>query len=70
MLKFMDTIPVRKSKPKRKPRKSKGIFHTEEHKVFWGRVKVFRTNQSSDVWQMRVWFREIQKYFRKSLRTD
>jgi integrase len=66
----MATIPVRKSKPKRKPRKSKGSFHTEEHKVFGGRVKVFRTNQSGDVWQMRVWFRDSQKYFRKSLRTE
>jgi integrase len=65
----MSSIPTRKSKP-RKPRENKGSFKTDEHDVLGGRVKVFRTTQSGLVYQMSVWFRENQKYYRKSLRTE
>jgi integrase len=66
----MTIIPKHKTKPPREPRISKGGWHFDEVKVFGGRVKIFRTKQSGDVWQMRVWFHENQKYFRKSLRTE
>jgi integrase len=66
----MTTIPPEKKKrPPREPRKGKGNFHKDEFEIFDGRVKIFRTNQSGDVYQMRVWIREQQKYFRVSLRT-
>ncbi|MBT7443243.1 MAG: hypothetical protein HN790_04675, partial [Methylococcales bacterium] len=70
----MATIPDHKSPKKRAPRKSKGNWATEEEEIFSGRVKLFRTNQSGKIWQMRVWFKSNDRltkgqYFRKSLRT-
>ena len=64
----LTTIPTRNSKPL-KPRKVKVISHTEEHEVFGGRIKVFRTRQPNDVWQKRLWFRANHKYLKRSLLT-
>lgn len=50
-------------------RKSKTSFLTEEVDICDGEVKLVRTQQSKQVWQMRVWVRGEGKYFRKSLRT-
>ena len=44
------------------------LFITEEHDICDGKVKVIKTNQSNQVWQMRFWINEEGKYFRKSLR--
>ena len=30
-------------------------FYTDEHDICDGAVKLLRTKQSNDVWQMRVW---------------
>ena len=53
----------------RRVRKNKSGFHTDEHDVLNGREKVFRTNASGDVWQLRMWVAAEQKYVRKTLRT-
>ena len=37
--------------------------------IFDGMVKVFRTTHSGDVWQMRMYVAEEQRYIRKSLKT-
>ena len=50
-------------------RKSKTSFLTQEVDICDGEVKLARTKQSKQVWQMRVWVRSEGKYFRKSLRT-
>ncbi len=59
-----------KSKQKKRIRKNKPAFHLDERELFGGRVKIFRTTALGKVWQMRVWFHQNQKYFRKSLRTQ
>ena len=44
-------------------------FYTDEHDICDGAVKLLRTKQSNDVWQMRVWIASEKKMVRKSLRT-
>jgi integrase len=44
-------------------------FQLEEIDICDGAVKVLRTRQSGDVWQMRLWVCDENRYFRKSLRT-
>ena len=44
-------------------------FYTAEHDVGDGAVKLIRTKQSGDVWQMRCWIHAEKKYLKKSLRT-
>ena len=53
------------------PRKTnaKKSWQTQEIDICDGEVKLVRTVQSKNVWQMRVWVRDEKRYFRKSLRT-
>jgi hypothetical protein len=44
-------------------------FYTEEHDICDGEVKLIRTKQSGQVWQMRCWISTEKKNFKKSLRT-
>ena len=44
-------------------------FYVDEHDICDGAVKLLRTKQSGDVWQMRCWITEEKKYIKKSLRT-
>ena len=44
-------------------------FYTAEHDICDGQVKLLRTKQSGDVWQMRCWISSEKKYVKKSLRT-
>lgn len=37
--------------------------------IFDGEVRIFRTTHSGDVWQMRMYVRDEQRYVRKSLKT-
>ena len=37
--------------------------------IYDGEVRIFRTTHSGDVWQMRMYVREEQRYVRKSLKT-
>jgi len=54
---------------KKKVKKKKVVkFHSEEHDILDGDVKLFRTKASGDVWQMRYLVRKEGKYFRKSTR--
>ena len=48
---------------------NKTAFYTTEHMICDGAVSVLRTKQSNQIWQMRVWVREENRHFRKSLRT-
>ena len=43
-------------------------FYTEEHDICDGAVKLIRTKQSGDVWQLRTWIHKEKKYLKKSLR--
>ena len=58
---------VRQGK-KKKTKKKVVKFHSEEHDILDGDVKLFRTKASGDVWQMRYLVRKEGKYFRKSTR--
>ena len=44
-------------------------FYTAEGDICDGAVKLIRTKQSGDVWQMRCWIHAEKKYIKKSLRT-
>ena len=44
-------------------------FYTAEHDICDGAVKLLRTKQSGDVWQMRCWISAEKRYVKKSLRT-
>ena len=44
-------------------------FYTAEHECCDGAVKLIRTRQSGDIWQMRCWIHAEKKYIKKSLRT-
>ena len=44
-------------------------FYTAEHDICDGQVKLLRTKQSGDVWQMRCWISAEKQYVKKSLRT-
>jgi integrase len=37
--------------------------------LYGGDVKLFRTPQNGNIWQLKIYIREEQKYYRKSLRT-
>jgi len=37
--------------------------------IFDGEIRIYRTTQSGDVYQLRMWISEEKKYIRKSLRT-
>ena len=54
--------------PKR-PSNNKTAFYTDEVLICDGAVKLLRTKQSNQIWQMRVWIRDENRYFKKSLRT-
>ena len=57
---------ARMGKPKKKGQRR---FHTEEHDILDGDVKLFRTKASGEVWQMRYLVRAEGKYFRKSTKS-
>lgn len=37
--------------------------------IFDGRIRIYKTTHSGDVWQMRMWISQEKKYIRKSLKT-
>ena len=41
----------------------------DEQDLFDGRIRIYRTTHSGDVWQFQMWISEEKKYIRKSLRT-
>jgi len=47
---------------------AEGTFITERVEVHGGEFQLFRTTQSKDVWQFRLWNGTEQKYIRKSTR--
>ena len=49
--------------------KVKAVRMSDVIDIFDGMVKVFRTTHSGDVWQMRMYVAEEQRYIRKSLKT-
>jgi integrase len=44
-------------------------FQLDKIELFGGDIKIYRTPNSGKIWQLRIWIREEQKYFQKSLRT-
>ena len=53
----------------RKKRVSKGNNLHSQHDILDGLAQVFRVKQSGDVFQFRMYIKEEQKHYRKSLRT-
>lgn len=54
---------------KRLNRNQKRVRMRDEHDLFDGRIRIYRTTHSGDVWQFQMWIGEEKKYIRKSLRT-
>jgi integrase len=55
-----------------RPKDSTGLtskFYTAEHDICDGAVKLLRTKQSGDVWQVRCWISAEKRYVKKSMRT-
>ena len=64
-----EDLPFGTSPPRPSVNKMTSKFYTEEHDICDGEVKLLRTKQSGDVWQMRCWISLEKKYVKKSLRT-
>ena len=62
-----ENLPLGKSPPVSS--NSKSSFLTQEVDICDGEVKLVRTKQSNQIWQVRIWVRGEGRYFRKSLRT-
>jgi integrase len=62
-----ENLPLGASPPAAKNNET--AFLTQEVDICDGEVKLVRTKQSNQIWQMRVWVRGEGRYFRKSLRT-
>jgi len=54
---------------KRLNRHQKKVRMRDEQDLFDGRIRIYRTTHSGDVWQFQMWIGEEKKYIRKSLRT-
>ena len=42
---------------------------SDAHELFDGRIRIYRTVKSGDVWQFRMYVQSEQRYVRESLRT-
>jgi hypothetical protein len=64
-----EDLPFGSYPPRPSVNKMTSKFYTEEHDICDGEVKLIRTKQSGQVWQMRCWISTEKKNFKKSLRT-
>ena len=64
-----EDLPFGTSPPRPSVNKMTSKFYTEEHDICDGEVKLLRTKQSGDVWQMRCWISLEKKYVKKSKET-
>jgi integrase len=62
-----ENLPLGASPPAAKNNETS--FLTQEVGICDGEVKLVRTKQSNQIWQVRIWVRGEGRYFRKSLRT-
>ncbi|MGY9004235.1 MAG: hypothetical protein ACKVIF_13740, partial [Rhodospirillales bacterium] len=62
-----ENLPLGASPPAAKNNET--AFLTQEVDICDGEVKLVRTKQSNQIWQVRIWVRGEGRYFRKSLRT-
>ena len=62
-----ENLPLGASPPAAKNNETS--FLTQEVDICDGEVKLVRTKQSNQIWQVRIWVRGEGRYFRKSLRT-
>ena len=63
------STPSSAAKTAQKSRKTRQKRISDEFYIYDNEVFIFRTTQSGDVWQMRMWIRDEKKYIRESLRT-
>ena len=61
--KMHEDLPLGSSPPR--PSNNKVAFHTTEVDICDGAVKLIRTKQSGEVWQMRCWVSGEKKYIKK-----
>ena len=54
---------------KRLNRNQKKVRMRDEQDLFDGRIRIYRTTHSGNVWQFQMWISDEKKYIRKSLRT-
>lgn len=64
-----ENLPFGSCPPRPSVNKMTSKFYTEEHDICDGEVKLLRTKQSGNVWQMRYWIVSEKKNFKKSLCT-
>ena len=64
-----EDLPFGSSPPRPSNNKMTSKFYTDEHDICDGQVKLLRTKQSGNVWQMRCWISSENKYVNKSLLT-
>jgi len=64
-----EDLPFGTSPPRPSVNQMTSKFYTAEHDICDGQVKLLRTKQSGNVWQMRCWISSEKKYVKKSLRT-
>ena len=64
-----EDLPFGESPPRQSVNQMTSKFYTAEHDICDGQVKLLRTKQSGNVWQMRCWISSEKKYVKKSLRT-
>ena len=62
-----ENLPLGASPPAAKNNETS--FLTQEVDICDGEVKLVRTKQSNQIWQVRIWVRGEGRYFRKSLPT-
>ena len=70
MLRTKKTISSDRSKVPEKPKRVRAAPRMSEvTEIYDGKIRIFRTTHSGDVWQMRMYIQNEQKYIRKSLKT-
>ena len=55
--------------PRPSVNKMSSKFYTAEHDICDGEVKILRTKDSGDTWQIRCYIKSEKKHLKKSLRT-
>ena len=70
MLRTKKTISSDRSKVPEKPKRVRAAPRMSEvTEIYDGKIRIFRTTHSGDVWQMQMYVQSEQKYIRKSLKT-
>ena len=70
MLRTGKTIASNSSETAEKPKRTRGTARISDVlDIYDGKIRIYRTTHSGDVWQLRMYIQNEQKYIRKSLKT-